>query len=168
MRFQLVLLLVCGVFIAKAQDAKPKLSVDPGFCKLNYYLEGVEGDVDDEVDSIVGVKSCEAYSELIKARKLVNLQKSAIGVGAVMIIVPVLLYVLPDEKLEMKDSWPVMAGGAGIMLVSIPLTKGVKKHAGISVEAYNYMVQNACVDPGKMHIGAGVTNSGRFGIALNF
>lgn len=165
----LTLFLFISLFVY-SQEKSSELFVKHGFCKLDYfYLANSSEVVNDEVDSIVGVKSCIGYEELMKARRLCNIQKTMVTTGTVLIVMPILSYMITPknnrvERLDVLLS--IMGGGAVLTLASIPLTRPMKKHANESVRIYNELI-NPTSSSTARYLQFGVVSTGA-GVCMKF
>lgn len=120
-----------------SQVKRAKLRVETGFCKLNYYEVDSLEKLDDEIDSIIGSKSCEAFGDFTKARTIYYVQRTSVGLGLTAVVFPFLLYAVTQDEEMLQSIWPVSVCGLGVTLATIPFTGKMKKRAKNSVDVYN-------------------------------
>lgn len=150
-----------------SQAKRAKLRVETGFCKLNYYEVDSSEKLDDEIDSIIGSKSCEAFGYFTKARTIYFVQRTSVGIGLTAVVFPFLLYAITQDEEMLQGIWPVSACGLGVALVTIPLTGKMKKRAKNSVEVYNDFIGLSGYNNSSPKLKLGYSQSG-VGVSLSF
>lgn len=157
-------MLFASTLIVLSQENKT-IAYKASYCKLVFFEVGSGQDVSDEVDSIIGSKSCIAYGNFIKARRACNLQKTAVVVSSMLIGVPTLFFAISQDEETYVKQLPLVASGVALVFISLPVTRLTKKHAKNATEDYNAWINRTGYI--KTSFSIGVASRG-LGVQLNF